>query len=762
MYSDFRDQNGNAVAASVVLEAIKRPVIKTFVGFEIYSLEFAPRLHVTEEDIIRSSFTITNNCASDGIKLGSVNIGMVKVTIKNEKFAIFQEPSELIDCHFSPQYKLEIDDNTTVTVFGGEYWVKEVEQFAEGVKITCYDSMCKLDEPFTLGTITGTPYQILTQATTACNVPLKSTQAEIEALPNGTRTFTLHSDNDCKTWRDVLSYLSMLMGCFVTFARYTYGVLALPGLVVRPFGNGKDSYCDTVTDVHRYKGAKFSIFDTEYKAIELTAYAVDGGNTVKKDFTYAETTGVTGQTIKLGYNPFIQADTPKADLTQTQRDILHELLTQVSKYAYTPMQISLPVGFIYDLGDVIKCTGGLANTGFAGGYTEDCYCCISNYTYTYGKEFRIKTLDSHAGKGRPIIVPGPNIYGVEWNVVARSWTRTDNSESFINPNPYVAGATEYGSPFDNIMPWSGIKRVSDPDAGELVKIPKFWFKMSADGSYFRLQIADREADGFSVAPAFMDRGDGKGERDFVYVGRYHCSSSNYKSNTGVIPKTGNTRAEFRTNIHNLGSTIWQWDYAMLVTIQMLYIVEFANWESQEVIGGGCTQTSATSSAVFNCGGTDSMPYHTGTVSASHSDYGDCQYRYMEMLWGNCYDFCDGIYFSAANVYAIKNPADFSDQNGGVRVTSRSTNAYSYIYVLQQSYVSGFEWFYFPTSSTSREPSIHDEFYSTQNGVVLVVGGYYYDNSEWSANAAGLFRTHADYPASHSVANHTGSRLMVLP
>lgn len=405
MYSDFHDQNGNAVAASVVLEAIKKPIIKTSVDFEIFDGTFNPRLYVREDDIIRGSLIITNSCASDGIKLGSVNIGMAKVTIKNEKFARLREPSELIDTHFSPTYRLEIDENTTVTVFGGEYWVKEVEQYTEGVKLTCYDSMSKLDEPFTLGTITGTPYQILTQATTACGVPLKSTQAEIEALPNGTRTFTLHSDNDCKTWRDVLSYLSMLMGCFVTFARYAYGVLALPGLVVRSFGNGKESYCDTVTDVHRYKGAKFSIFDTEYKAIELTAYVVDGEDTIKKDFTYAEMTGVTGQTIKLGYNPFIQADTPEADLTQTQRDILHELLEQVALYNYTPMQISLPVGFIYDLGDVIKCTGGLANTGFAGGYTEDCYCCISNYTYTYGKEFRIKTLESKAAKSRAIVVP---------------------------------------------------------------------------------------------------------------------------------------------------------------------------------------------------------------------------------------------------------------------------------------------------------------------------------------------------------------------
>ena len=490
MYSDFRDQNRNPVAASVVLAAIKKPIIKTSVEFEVhYSTAFTPRFYVEEKDIIRGSLIISNSCASDGIKLGSVNIGMLKVTIKNEKMEYVQAPSELIDCHFHPQYELEIDDNTTVTVNGGEYWIKEVEQLREGVKLTCYDSMCKLDEPFTLGTITGTPYQILTQATTACGVPLKSTQAEIEALPNGARTFTLHSDNDCKTWRDVLSYLSMLMGCFVTFARYT-GALAFPGLVVRPFGNGKESFCDTVTDVHRYKGAKFSIFDTEYKAIELTAYAVDGENTVKKDFTYAETTGVTGQTIKLGYNPFIQADTPEADLTQTQRDILHELLTQVDKYAYTPMQISLPVGFIYDLGDVIKCTGGLANTGFAGSYTEDCYCCISNYTYTYGKEFRIKTLESKAAKARPIVIPFSATLNVTVvNGTGATITATDGTNTYT--------ATESGGSASLTILIPGTYTVSAELDGETGSITDT-VTMNVSGTYTAEVGFTRQADQFYI------------------------------------------------------------------------------------------------------------------------------------------------------------------------------------------------------------------------------------------------------------------------
>ena len=71
-------------------------------------------------------------------------------------------------------------------------------------------------------------------------------------------------------------------------------------------------------------------------------------------------------------------------------------------------------------------------------------------------------------------------------------------------------------------------RVTDVVAGELVAIPKFWYKWTKSGNSLKLQIADKETDGFHVSPAHADRGDGKGERDIVYIGRYHCNTNNYK------------------------------------------------------------------------------------------------------------------------------------------------------------------------------------------------------------------------------------------
>jgi hypothetical protein len=64
------------------------------------------------------------------------------------------------------------------------------------------------------------------------------------------------------------------------------------------------------------------------------------------------------------------------------------------------------------------------------------------------------------------------------------WTRIDDSADFEDPIAYMDGIDNYGSPFDTLWPWAGIKRVTDNDAGELVAIPKFWYKWTRTSSTF--------------------------------------------------------------------------------------------------------------------------------------------------------------------------------------------------------------------------------------------------------------------------------------
>ena len=357
------------------------------------------------------------------------------------------------------------------------------------------------------------------------------------------------------------------------------------------------------------------------------------------------------------------------------------------------------------------------------------------------------------------------IYGAEWNggSSSSSWTRTDAAANFSRPNPYYANISgQPSSPFDDIMPWSGIRRVTDASAGELVEIPKFYYKWTRSGTsgkVMKLQISMTKHDGFLCSPAHADRGDGVGERDYVYIGRYACSgnsSSSYKSVTGVYPKINTSISTFRSGIHNLGNTIWQSDFAMFWTIRMLYLVEFADWNSQSRIGYGC------GSKKEYTGATDALTYHTGSATATRITYGHTQYRWIEDLWSNVENFVDGIYFNSNDIYCIKNPSDFNNTSGGTLVGQRPANTGLIAEWTDPSSISGFEYALYP-SRLSSFPSTMDNLYnyyvcdSTTNNsdVALITGGPYSNNNQ----VFGLFML-SDIDTTGWP--RVGSRLMVLP
>ena len=347
----------------------------------------------------------------------------------------------------------------------------------------------------------------------------------------------------------------------------------------------------------------------------------------------------------------------------------------------------------------------------------------------------------------PVRAKFATIYGVQWDGTSTTaMSRTDAAAGFTDPVPAVSNGSG-SSPFDNLLPWSGMTRVTDSVAGELVAIPKFWYKFTKSGNTLKLQIADGQVEGFFVSPAHADRGDGKGERDIVYVGRYHCASG-YKSTTGVAQQTKIIRSTARTNIHNLGATIWQFDFAMRLTIQMLYLVEFADWDSQTKIGYGC---SASESKVNN-GQTDAMQYHTGTTAANRTTYGFTQYRYIEGLWDNVFDWMDGCYYNRNGLNIIMNPNNFSDSAKGTLVGKPSSG---YPTVMSVANASGVQWMYPTTANGSNTTYIPDVWYFDDSGQCLLCGGYDYRSLNH-----GLF--HVSFNGTSSTGAFIGCRLQKLP
>ena len=426
--------------------------------------------------------------------------------------------------------------------------------------------------------------------------------------------------------------------------------------------------------------------------------------------------------------------------------------------------------------DVVFLMSDFAVTAYNGATTEvtmrGAYCC--RFTYKGGEW---TTLDhrTEAGGGRyalniqfstralffgetqvyPVVIAqGTGIYGVEWSAgTGNKLKRIGDAANFADPVAYMAGQSNYGSPFDELLPWSGMQ-VSERAGGMMVAIPKFWYRIEngvdSNGYGIRIQIADAPKEGFHVSPAHMDRGDGFGEREVVYIGRYHCRASDYKSYGGEKPKVNITRSVARLNIDEIAPNVWQSDYAIMFTIWLLYIVEFANWDSQAVIGYGCGSTSA----VENMGYTDAMPYHTGTMAASRTNYGaTTQYRNIEGYWDNCYDWVDGCRYTSNGLLISLTPSAFSDKSGGVSV-GVPTSGYPKSYVCKEG-AGAFPLFLSSKNAPEGAPNLPDDWYYSSSYPCLYRGGGYYRDQN-----CGMFCLGA-YSASGANAS-IGCRLQELP
>ena len=310
-----------------------------------------------------------------------------------------------------------------------------------------------------------------------------------------------------------------------------------------------------------------------------------------------------------------------------------------------------------------------------------------------------------------------HIYGVEWDWTssgATRGTRTDDAAKFGEPNPAVNNGSG-SSPFDGLMPWAGMVR-ENRAGGVEVKEPKYWFKWTKTAKKLKLQIADGPVDGFSVDPVNRDRGDGLGELNYSYIGRYHCTSD-YKSTTGAAQQINITRSQARSGIHNLGSNFWQMDFAQYWYVNMLFLVEFADWNGER-IGRGCSSGGA---KMIN-GQTDAMGYHTGTTAASRDSYGFTQYRNIEGWWDNVYDWMDGCYYNSKGLNVINTPNNFSDSANG-KLVGKPTSGYPSDFTIPTA--SSLEWALFPRGSYGSEATYASDFwYFNDNNPCLFHGGSY--------------------------------------
>ena len=146
-----------------------------------------------------------------------------------------------------------------------------------------------------------------------------------------------------------------------------------------------------------------------------------------------------------------------------------------------------------------------------------------------------------------------------------------------------------------------------------------------------------------------------------------------------------------------------------------------------------------------------MTYHTGTTAANRQTYGYTQYRNIEGLWDNVYDWLDGCYYNSNGLNIIKNPANFSDTSNGTAVGVPSSGYPSAMTVATQA---GLEWVIYPTAASGSDTTYVPDYWNfTASYPCLHVGGNYGQNRNH-----GLF--YVNYNTASNTSTNIGCRILV--
>ena len=350
-------------------------------------------------------------------------------------------------------------------------------------------------------------------------------------------------------------------------------------------------------------------------------------------------------------------------------------------------------------------------------------------------------------------------YGVkrDTNSTSPAWERINDSVGLV-ANAVKPNNTNPQNDFDNIYPWSDIKSYNydaitkevtawigdsnfkfDGTNGEvLTYIPGFYYKREVVDDVEYQYISKYNKDGYSYSEPFS-------------VGRYKISGGSdafhnnvdgeiantvfeVKSRSGVLPSANATIAIFRESVKNLGNEFSLMDYHYFI-IQLLYLVEYADYDSQTILGKGNTNnydSQGLSGAVI-MGQTNDMGMKSGCLinDGKHSMI----YRGIEDIYGNVREYVDGINIKDNQAYINYDYKTYASD-----VFDGKYQALGYINSSNDGYISKFGYdsnnplISLPVTVGNIEESIKDYYYRSSGSRILNVGGIFGIDDE----RAGIF------------------------
>ncbi len=372
-----------------------------------------------------------------------------------------------------------------------------------------------------------------------------------------------------------------------------------------------------------------------------------------------------------------------------------------------------------------------------------------------------------------------------------------------------------GADFDSINAYGGRRRCNLSDSGEvlayygeknfksdgsngqvMVEQPKFYYRIvplkvekidGADGYHLRkvrYYISDTQKAGFKVHPLFVRNGV---ELDKIYLSAfegciYDISAGAYLSEdeqiadfktdklssiSGAKPCSGYiqqlTADNARNLAHNRGDGWEQSTIQAISATQLLFVIEYAGFNSQTGLGFGATLVEGSFENIAEkTGSTDTLGNSSGTIKKS-DNIEMTSYRGEENFWGNIFKWSDGI--KEENAFPWTNSCHgvvyVTDNDPSVEELYNNTGilaCYGMGYISAFGYSETYDWLFIPSEKNGNSTlPIGDYIWNSKSGRRAFIHGGRSTNPNLSgAFSWNLHREGSDHNST------MGARLLYLP
>jgi hypothetical protein len=359
-----------------------------------------------------------------------------------------------------------------------------------------------------------------------------------------------------------------------------------------------------------------------------------------------------------------------------------------------------------------------------------------------------------------------NIIGLEWKQGTDVYTRLGAAERMdaraldLFYKQIMKGRVNVDDDMNVLARLGDASYIEDGSNGQvMVEIAKFWYKTEdLNSGIYRWWISLCPRSDFKLHPAFIRNGL---VNDFVYCSAfegcaYDVSGGAYNttdaagvdfaattgdklsSRAGAKPISGwrntLTIANARQLAKNRGAKWEQLTFNIVSAVQLLYLVEYASFNSQSKIGDGIvsiTDDSATNMAI-NTGATSSLGNASGKVTNVHYQTGQSNfavsYRGIENFWGNLWIFIDGLSIKADSNPWIADNAFVSDAFSGSYSNTGLTLGNTDGYASNISLSKTWDYMFLPSSVSggSSTTKLCDYYYQTTGNRIALLGSNWND------------------------------------